>query len=91
MQKRIRKARIIPFGYEQMKDRDLLVPIKDQIYYLKIAKVLFENNEMSLRRVAKWVTERTGRYISHVGIYKIFKFLQEFICGIRQGCNNKSI
>jgi hypothetical protein len=72
MQKRIRKARIIPFGYEQMKDRDLLVPIKDQIYYLKIAKVLFENNEMSLRRVAKWVTERTGRYISHVGIYKIF-------------------
>ena len=36
------------------------------------AKVLFENNEMSLRRVAKWVTERTGRYISHVGLYKIF-------------------
>ena len=72
MKERIRKARTIPFGYEQMKDKDLLMPIKDQIYYLKTAKVLFENKEMSLRRVAKWVTERTGRYISHVGLYKIF-------------------
>ena len=64
-------SRIIPFGYEKVNGKDLLLPIKDQLNHLDTAKNLYKNGSTSLRRVSQWLTNNTGRYISHVGLRKI--------------------
>ena len=64
-------SRIIPFGYEKVNGKDLLRPIKDQLDHLDTAKNLYKNGKSSLRRVSQWLTDNTGRYISHVGLSKI--------------------
>ena len=64
-------SRIIPFGYEKVNGKDLLRPIKDQLNHLDTAKNLYKNGSTSLRRVSQWLTNNTGRYISHVGLRKI--------------------
>jgi len=64
-------SRIIPFGYEKVNGKDLLRPIKDQLNHLDTAKNLYKNGGTSLRRVSSWLTNNTGRYISHVGLRKI--------------------
>ena len=64
-------SRTIPFGYEKVNGKDLLRPIKDQLNHLDTAKNLYKNGKSSLRRVSQWLTDNTGRYISHVGLRKI--------------------
>lgn len=64
-----RIARTIPFGYElDPNDRDLLLPIKTELDLLEKAKQYLR--QYSYREVAHWLTNNSGRYISHVGLRK---------------------
>tara|TARA_R100001129_G_scaffold148658_1_gene110343 strand:- start:8303 stop:8731 length:429 start_codon:yes stop_codon:yes gene_type:complete len=64
-----RISKTIPFGYEEhKKDDKLLVPIVEELEALELAKEYL--NEYSYREVAGWLSERTGREISHVGLRK---------------------
>lgn len=64
-----RLARVIPFGYEVDPENDnMLLPIVFELEALVKAKKLLKN--YSYRDVARWVTEVTGRYISHMGLKK---------------------
>lgn len=65
----VRVGRHIPFGYEQdLEDPDILHPIPSELEMLEQAKRYLA--EYSLRIVARWLTEQSGRYISHVGLIK---------------------
>ncbi len=65
----VRVGRHIPFGYEQdPEDGDILQPIPSQLEMLAQAKKYL--SEYSYRLVARWLTEQSGRYISHVGLNK---------------------
>jgi hypothetical protein len=65
----VRVGRHVPFGYEQDEiDEDLLVPIPDELELLEKAKLFLE--DYSVRQVANWLSNQSGRYISHVGLYK---------------------
>jgi hypothetical protein len=69
----VRVGRHIPFGYEQdPDDSDILLPIPEQLEALEKGKQ-FIYNGYSLRQVAQWLTDETGRYISHVGLKKRFE------------------
>ena len=64
-----RISRTIPFGYKLHKTDDkLLVPLIEELEALELAKEYL--NEYSYREVAGWLSERTGREISHVGLRK---------------------
>ena len=64
-----RVARTIPFGYkEDEEDKDFLLPIKEELDALDLAKKHLK--QYSYREVAIWLTKETGRYISHVGLKK---------------------
>ncbi len=64
-----RIARIIPFGYRLNKnDIDLLDPIPYELEALELARKYV--NQYSYRQVANWLTKKTGRDISHVGLRK---------------------
>ena len=64
-----RIARIVPFGYKVNKeDNDLLDPIPYQLEALELARKYV--NQYSYRQVANWLTKKTGRDISHVGLRK---------------------
>lgn len=67
-----RNGRYIPFGYYQdPEDEYILIPIPDELDLLEKAKrYLFE---YSYRAVASWLSDRSGRYISHVGLQKRVK------------------
>lgn len=65
----IRVGRHIPFGYEQCpEDKQLLLPIPSELELLDQAKEYLK--EYSLRVVADWLSKKSGRYISHVGLKK---------------------
>ena len=65
----IRIGRHVPFGYSQDPDDiDLLLPIPAELELLEQAKRYLA--EYSLRLVARWLSEQSGRYISHVGLKK---------------------
>ena len=65
----VRVGRHIPFGYEQdPDDPDILQPIPEELEMLETAKKYLA--EYSLRMVARWLSEHSGRYISHVGLKK---------------------
>lgn len=65
----VRVGRHIPFGYYQDEDdKNLLIPIPSELELLETAKKYLK--EYSLRMVARWLTEQSGRYISHVGLRK---------------------
>ena len=65
----VRVGRHIPFGYEQDPDNDhVLNPIPEELELLEKAKLYLQ--EYSLRQVAAWLSEESGRYISHVGLQK---------------------
>ena len=66
-----RKARTIPFGYKLAEDTDYLVPIESELEALEQAKNYLKT--CSLREVAIWLTRKTGRYISYVGLNKRVK------------------
>jgi hypothetical protein len=64
-----RIARTIPFGYKIAEDNKyLLLPIEDELVALEKAKKYLR--QYSYREVAQWLTEVTGRYISHMGLKK---------------------
>lgn len=65
----VRVGRHIPFGYEQDPDNEhVLLPIPEELELLEKAKLYLR--EYSLRQVANWLSEESGRYISHVGLQK---------------------
>lgn len=62
-------ARTIPFGYkEDEDDPDLLQPIEFELQALDKAKEHLR--QYSYREVAQWLSEVTGRSISHMGLKK---------------------
>ena len=64
-----RISRTIPFGYEaHEQDENLLIPIIEELEALELAKEYLK--EYSYRDVARWLSDRTGREISHIGLRK---------------------
>jgi hypothetical protein len=64
-----RIARIIPFGYElNKKDQNLLDPIPYELEAIELARKY--TKQYSYRQIANWLTKKTGRVISHVGLRK---------------------
>jgi hypothetical protein len=62
-------SRTIPFGYkEHEQDEDILVPIIEELEALELAKEYLR--EYSYREVAGWLSGRTGREISYIGLRK---------------------
>tara|TARA_R110000787_G_scaffold180273_1_gene292386 strand:- start:658 stop:1065 length:408 start_codon:yes stop_codon:yes gene_type:complete len=65
----VRVGRYIPFGYEQdPEDQDILLPIEDELELYEKAKRFLK--QYSYRDVSNWLSTQSGRYISHVGLYK---------------------
>lgn len=65
----VRVGRHIPFGYKEYEhDADILLPIPEELELLEKAKLFLR--DYSLRQVAHWLSEESGRYISHVGLRK---------------------
>ena len=68
----VRVGRVIPFGYRQdPEDNDILLPIPEELETLEEAKKFLK--QYSYRDVANWLSEKSGRYISHVGLMKRVK------------------
>ena len=64
-----RIARIVPFGYKvNEKDSELLDPIPYELEAIELARKHVK--QYSFRQVANWLTTKTGREISHVGLRK---------------------
>jgi len=64
-----RIARIIPFGYKlNEEDQDLLDPIPYELEAIELARKY--TKQYSYREIANWLTKKTGREISHVGLRK---------------------
>ena len=64
-----RISKTIPFGYKTHEDdEDILVPIIEELEALELAKDYLK--EYSYREVAGWLSDRTGREISHIGLRK---------------------
>ena len=64
-----RIARTVPFGYKVNEDdRELLDPIPYELESLELARKYIK--QYSLRQVANWLTTKTGRQISHIGLRK---------------------
>lgn len=62
-------ARVVPFGYELHEANDrLLIPVPEQLEALELAKRHLK--QYSYRDVARWLSDQTGRYISHMGLKK---------------------
>ena len=63
----VRVGRVIPFGYTQDEaDKDILLPVHDELVLLEKAKAFLK--QYSYRDVANWLSEQSGRSISHVGL-----------------------
>ena len=64
-----RIARTVPFGYKlNNEDPDLLDPIPFELEAIEVARKYVR--QYSYREVANWLTTKTGRDISHVGLRK---------------------
>ena len=64
-----RIARTVPFGYKlDENDSNILRPIPQQLDALEQARQHVK--QYSYREVANWLSTRTERYISHVGLRK---------------------
>ncbi len=64
-----RIARTVPFGYRlDENDSSILRPIPEQLDALEQARKYIK--QYSYREVANWLSTRTERYISHVGLRK---------------------
>ena len=64
-----RIARTVPFGYRlDENDSSILRPIPQQLDALEQARQHVK--QYSYREVANWLSTRTERYISHVGLRK---------------------
>lgn len=64
---------MIPFGYEvSPTDPDILLPIPEELELLEQAKGHTKN--YSYRVVSEWLSEASGRYISHMGLQKRLEY-----------------
>lgn len=64
-----RIARTIPFGYKlDENDSEVLRPVSEELNLLEQARKYVK--QYSYREVANWLSTRTNRYISHVGLRK---------------------
>ena len=64
-----RIARTVPFGYKvNEEDKELLDPIPYELEAIELARKHVK--QYSFRQVANWLTTKTGREISHVGLRK---------------------
>ena len=64
-----RIARTIPFGYKiNEKDKAILDPIPYELEAIELARKHVK--QYSFRQVANWLTTKTGRDISHIGLRK---------------------
>ena len=64
-----RIARTVPFGYViNEEDSELLDPVPYELEALELARKHVK--QFSYREVANWLTTKTGRNISHVGLRK---------------------
>ena len=71
----VRVGRHIPFGYRQDPDDcDILLPIPEELELFEKAKEFLKY--YSYREVSAWLSTQSGRYISHVGLYKRVKIEQ---------------
>lgn len=62
-----RISRIVPFGYRvDPNNKDVLLPVVLELEALEKAKQHLR--QYSYRDVSIWLTETTGRYISHMGL-----------------------
>lgn len=68
----VRVGRHVPFGYRQDPDDcDILLPIPEELELFEKAKEFLKY--YSYREVSAWLSTQSGRYISHVGLYKRVK------------------
>jgi len=72
----VRVGKQVPFGYkEDPDDRDILLPVTTELELLEQAKKHLKR--YSYRAVAAWLSEQSGRMISHVGLFKRVKLEQK--------------
>jgi len=72
----VRVGRHVPFGYRQdPEDCDILLPIPEELELFEKAKKFIK--QYSYREVAAWLSTQSGKYISHVGLYKRVKIEQQ--------------
>ena len=65
----VRLGSHVPFGYRQdPNDGDILLPIPEELELFEQAKRHLK--QYSYREVSAWLSETSGRYISHVGLFK---------------------
>jgi hypothetical protein len=65
----VRVGRYVPFGYKKDPENDhVLLPIPEELELLEKAKLYLR--DYSSRQVAAWLSEESGREISHVGLLK---------------------
>ncbi len=64
-----RKSSTVDFGYELSEIEGYLKPIPFELECLKKAENKVKNGE-STRKVSKWLSLETNRYISNVGLWK---------------------
>lgn len=68
----VRIGRTVPFGYkEDPDDSYILLPITEELELFEEAKKHLKR--YSYRAVAAWLSEKSGRNISHVGLFKRVK------------------
>jgi hypothetical protein len=67
-----RTSSTIPFGYKLNEDNpELLDPIHEELQALDKILPLIKDKTLSLREGSLWLTHKTGRSISHMGLKKI--------------------
>jgi hypothetical protein len=67
-----RIARTVPFGYKISEDNNkVLDPVPEELEALEEAKKFIKR--YSYREVSNWLSAKTGRYISHIGLMKRIK------------------
>ena len=72
----VRVGRHVPFGYRQdPNDCDILLPIPEELELFEKAKKFIK--QYSYREVSAWLSTQSGKYISHVGLYKRVKIEQQ--------------
>ena len=68
---------VVPFGYEEDPDDEgMWKPIPLELEYLEQAKIHLK--KYSARRVAAWLTTRTGRSITYTGLLKRVRSEQSY-------------
>ena len=72
----VRVGTHVPFGYRQdPNDCDILLPIPEELELFEKAKKFIK--QYSYREVSAWLSTQSGKYISHVGLYKRVKIEQQ--------------